>query len=153
LRASGGTIPPHPWGGGVEVDTMYDYDIPRFIGPMPESWSSDVPWNDPLGAPYRCSWCGTRPTWKIASGAPECWDCWYWRKLDGPAARYWQRVASEFLCRYDLYDRMDFFPKCGLSNEEAGAMVKGVLRLLEASELMLLEHGGTPHIPGQRQPS
>lgn len=35
-----------------------------------------------------CATCGG-PADKISSGRLECWRCWDWRKLDGPAAAYW----------------------------------------------------------------
>ena len=41
----------------------------------------------------RCSSCGG-PADKFSSGTPECWPCWNWRKIDGPAARYWVKAID-----------------------------------------------------------
>lgn len=38
----------------------------------------------------KCSYCGTMGA-SIHNGVGECQSCWNWRKLEGPAARYWTR--------------------------------------------------------------
>lgn len=53
--------------------------------------------------------CG-RPADKTSSGSPECWGCWNWRKLDGPAARHWAKVTTDFLSNVDAYDYLTFMP-------------------------------------------
>lgn len=117
------------------------FDIPRFIGPLPEDWYKDVSWSETNPQPYRCAYCGIRPTWKIASNQPECWPCWYWRKLDGPAARHWKRVTTEFLSNVDVYDLTEFFPKkCHLRRRDAIKMLEFARLLLDSCTAQIEEH-------------
>lgn len=55
----------------------------------------------------KCATCPNKAD-KYSSGTPECWQCWNWRKLDGPASRYWiERLgqAHKLLAeQVDLYD-------------------------------------------------
>jgi hypothetical protein len=37
-----------------------------------------------------CAYCGEQAD-KFSSGVPNCWRCWDWNKLNGPAARYWSK--------------------------------------------------------------
>jgi hypothetical protein len=41
----------------------------------------------------KCTSCGG-PADKFSSGELECWACWNWRKIDGPAARYWVKAID-----------------------------------------------------------
>lgn len=66
-----------------------------------------VPQINPDGKP--CGYCGT---WqnepRVHSGYVECGKCWNWRKLNGPAARYW--VAA--------IDRLFYDPETGSSGPD-----------------------------------
>ena len=43
-----------------------------------------------------CATCGN-PAQKVSSGTPECWRCWDYRKLHGPAVDYWtKRIPQLF---------------------------------------------------------
>ena len=74
------------------------------------------------------------------SGRWECQECWDWRKLDGPAARHWSKVATEFLSNVDCYDLFTYFAKCGISSDEAKTMLESALKLRNASVEMIAEH-------------
>jgi hypothetical protein len=96
--------------------------------------------NDTESKPYTCS-CG-KPTDKITSGAPECWDCWNWRKMDGPAARHWVVAATIAISNVDYWDTTEFMPKkVGLSEEEFLTFVKVARKIRDESKRMLIEHG------------
>jgi hypothetical protein len=92
--------------------------------------------SDELGNCY----CG-QPAQKISSGTPECWKCWNWRKLDGPAARHWEKVGVEFLSNIDMYDRTEFCKKAGLSQEEFAQMIQLADRFTAACQKMLQDRG------------
>ena len=85
--------------------------------------------------------CG-QPADKFSSNQPECWPCWNWRKLDRPAADHWERVAGEFLSNVDTYDLMTYLPACGLTQEEAIAMLRSAQTVLEHSKRI---RQGPPH--------
>jgi hypothetical protein len=86
--------------------------------------------------------CG-QPADKFSSNRPECWPCWYWRKLDWPAAEHWERVAGEFLSNVDMYDLMTYLPACGLERDEVFAMLRSVRAVLEYSKRI---RQGSPHV-------
>lgn len=85
-------------------------------------------------------YCG-KPADKYSSGRSECWDCWNWRKLDGPAARYWvEKINSLFELGPDMYDLMNYFPAAGLSKEEVKAGISMLDKLLEYSKQQIEAH-------------
>lgn len=45
---------------------------------------------------HQCASCGTFYAHPVAyhSGTRECGSCWEWRKLEGPAARYWDSAIE-----------------------------------------------------------
>lgn len=47
----------------------------------------------------KCATCGGQAE-KYSSGILECWSCWNWRKLNGPAATYWIE-AVDYLFSHD----------------------------------------------------
>lgn len=84
----------------------------------------------------RCAYCGIEEgsdgaIVEMHSGTYECTKCWYWRKLDGPAARHWAQVAVDFLANVDLYDVTKFFPAAGLTSEETGVMLDAARKLAD----------------------
>ena len=84
----------------------------------------------------KCATCGN-PADKISSGSPECWDCWNWRKLDGPAARYWidrLQQAENLLFEQgpDMHD-VETWGRWGIANEVA-QMLHGLGRLRQLYE-------------------
>lgn len=85
-----------------------------------------------------CS-CG-EPAVKFSSGRPECWKCWNWRKLDGPAARHWAEVSTQFLSNVDMYDLSNYFGQCGVSLEEAKTMLRAAAKIRDTSKAMLDAH-------------
>lgn len=87
--------------------------------------------------------CG-RVADKTSSGSPECWPCWHLRKLDRPAARFWERTMQEIFNSLDPHDFMTYLPACGLSKEEIEVWVK-------ANERILL-HSREVNAPGYRAP-
>ncbi len=88
-----------------------------------------------------CATCGS-PADKTSSGLPECWPCWNWRKLDGPAARHWARVATEFLSNVDMYDVTKFLPACGLTEDEIGVMLATARKVRDHSKSEIQKHEG-----------
>jgi hypothetical protein len=70
----------------------------------------------------KCAYCGTEGSHRIHSGVYECQDCWDWRKLNSPAARYWYILSRMVSSSVDTYDLLDFFPKeLGLSKDDIAA--------------------------------
>ena len=66
------------------------------------------------------------------SGVLECWPCWNWRKLNGPASTAWSKLTKEFFSTVDMHDLTNFFPKsCDLSSDE----VKELFRLVRKIEI------------------
>jgi len=96
------------------------------------------------GQYQRCGYCGRRnASVRTHSGIEECSQCWDYRKLDRPAALHWAKVTSReegFLSNVDMYDFMDYFPKCGLSKEEAMTMI-GAAQKLERYSRYAKENG------------
>jgi hypothetical protein len=96
----------------------------------------------PAQAPdYGTCGCG-KPADKFSSGQRECWGCWNYRKLDGPAARHWAKVAREFLSNVDFYDYSKYLPACGLTPAEIETMIVAAAKVRDHSALLLMEHGG-----------
>lgn len=87
-----------------------------------------------------CYGCGT-PTSDVHSGSYECNDCWYWRKMDGPAARHWAKVGETFLSNVDLHDLMTYLPACLGSQEDAVTLLRLAQKLTGRSQAMLAQHG------------
>lgn len=116
-------------------------------GPWP--WVSD--WDPGRGiviseqeGPARCGYCGRQnESVRMHSGIYECQLCWDYRKLDRPAALHWAKVTSRdegFLSNVDMYDFMDYFPKCGLTRDEAETMIVAAQKL-ERYSRFAREHG------------
>lgn len=82
--------------------------------------------------------CG-KPADKFSSGVPECWGCWNWRKLDGPAARHWARVSEEFLSNVDAYDLTKFLP-AALGDERGVDMIIAARDLRDYCVKQIEEH-------------
>lgn len=76
--------------------------------------------------------CG-RTAGKITSGRWECGICWNWRKLDGPAARYWQPRMAAALENVDMHDVMTFLPDALGGTEAAYAFLKACQRVEQYS--------------------
>lgn len=75
--------------------------------------------------PYKCQVCGTVYPYEVRhhSGTRECGGCWSWRKLDGPAARYWaEKIDSLFEQGPDMYD-VELFHRLNIYNEVADALL------------------------------
>ena len=90
--------------------------------------------------PYTCS-CG-KPTDKITSGSPECWECWDWRKMSAPAARHWAVAAAIAISNVDYFDYETFIPKrVGVSQEDFAKFVEVAAKIRDESVRMLVEHG------------
>lgn len=77
------------------------------------------------------------PAQRYQSGRPVCWPCWNWNKLDHPAALHWAKVAEGFLSNVDAYDLTNYLPACGLTKDEAVAVLEGAQKILEHSRLIL----------------
>jgi hypothetical protein len=80
-----------------------------------------------------CDYCGKSETEvgevSVHSGALECWPCWNWRKLDGPAARHWGPIFKQFLSNVDYHDATKFFPDTlGISTEEFRTLIELVTK-------------------------
>lgn len=84
----------------------------------------------------KCRYCGSQAE-KYKSGTPICWSCWYWVKLDHPAATHWARVAEEFLSNVDFYDLTKYLPACDLTADEIHTLLDGARRVLEHSRATL----------------
>lgn len=80
--------------------------------------------------------CGKKAD-KTSSGSPECWGCWNRRKLDLPAARYWNKILEDLLTHVDFYDLQIFFPKAGLTKEEMTQLSESLGKIYEHSEKVL----------------
>lgn len=77
----------------------------------------------------------------IHSGVYECQKCWYWRKLDGPAARHWLKASTEFLSNVDTYDYITFFPnRVGMSQDDFAELISRVAEVMQKCEAMIKEH-------------
>lgn len=52
---------------------------------------------------YKCGYCARTFPFIVRhhSGVRECGDCWNWRKLDGPAARYWTKAIANLFSNDD----------------------------------------------------
>lgn len=88
-----------------------------------------------------CAYCGTEgEDVETHSGVEECRDCWYWRKLNGPAARFWANHAGDVLANIDVWDTTRFFPAAGLTREETHAMIEALAKLRDYSRAQLTEH-------------
>jgi hypothetical protein len=115
----------------------------RFIGPVLEG---QYLYNTETGnydgqQPWVCHTCGIRPTSKITSGTPECHQCWDWRKLDGPAANHWAKVAALFMSNVDMHDVTTYLPKrCGIDKDELAITFKVADQIATRSREMLVEH-------------
>lgn len=83
-----------------------------------------------------CAYCEKNAE-KYSSGIPECWDCWYQRKLNMPAASHWQKATKEFLVNVDMYDLTQYFPACGLTRDEMNSMLKSLEKIFVHSESLL----------------
>lgn len=91
----------------------------------------------------RCSHCGlvtSEDRLKFRRGMYECWPCWNFIKLDGPAARHWAPVIRDLLSNIDMYDQTQFLPAAGLSNAEIGAFFKTAERIILHSANLLEQH-------------
>ena len=108
-----------------------------FIGPLPENWEP-MRVVDGVDA-IVCAYCGG-PSNKVSSGVSNCWRCWNWRKLDGPAARHWLKVSGEFLSNVDPYDYMTFMPKrVGLEQDEFDDVIKAAHKIYDRCYDMMVE--------------
>ena len=92
----------------------------------------------------KCAYCGATPSDTVDvsthSGVEECGACWNWRKLDGPAARHWNRVAKELVSNIDAHDLMTFFPKrIGLGADEFEAFFTMARQIIDKTDAMLDE--------------
>lgn len=93
----------------------------------------------------RCAYCGMPPSEELEvsthSGVWECTRCWNWRKLDGPAARHWYKVSSEFLDNVDLHDIITFLPeRVELDMVKCADAFDVVTKIRDATKQMLIEH-------------
>lgn len=85
-------------------------------------------------------YCG-KPTTSYHSGRLECGSCWSWRKLDGPAARYWaERIPPLFEQGPDGYDFLKFFPAAGVTTEEVNAAFDTLEKIFEYSKAQIEAH-------------
>jgi hypothetical protein len=85
-------------------------------------------------------YCGA-PTNRRHSGVWECQACWDWRKLNGPAARYWvERINSLFEQGPDMYDYLHFFPKAGVTADEANQAFEVLFKILDYSKAQVEAH-------------
>jgi ribosomal protein L37AE/L43A len=85
-------------------------------------------------------YCGA-PTNRCHSGVWECQDCWDWRKLDGPAARYWaERIPQLMEQGPDLYDQIHFFPKADVTQEEVTAAFDTLEKIFIYSKAQVEAH-------------
>ena len=115
--------------------TDYTKIDPDLLARLPEP--EDTP---PVDVTPKCAYCGTEGDYSYHSGVRECPSCWDYRKLDGPAARHWATMSEGFLSNVDFYDLMKYFPKCGLSSDEAYVMLKAARKVKLMSEY-LVKHG------------
>lgn len=70
----------------------------------------------------------------------ECQRCWDWRKLDGPAARHWAKVAETFLSNVDTYDYIHYLP-AALGDDQRGVeMIKAAWDLMHYSKGQVIMH-------------
>jgi len=90
----------------------------------------------------KCAYCGkTKAGVRMHSGIMECKDCWNWRKLDGPAAEHWERVAKEFLSNIDMYDFDQYLTKsCGINPSVLIATFDVAKQIMVNSAHMLALH-------------
>jgi len=87
-----------------------------------------------------CNYCGTEGDDSMIgyhSGSWECQPCWDWRKLDGPAARHWAKVTTEFLSNVDMHDVMTFLPAAVGNKEKAYTMIEAARDLMYYSRGMI----------------
>jgi hypothetical protein len=85
-----------------------------------------------------CEYCGRRnQSISVHSGIWECEECWNYRKLDGPAAAHWAKVAADFLSNVDMYDLMHYFQKAGLKHEESETMLTAAQKLRDFSQALV----------------
>jgi hypothetical protein len=76
----------------------------------------------------QCGVCGTIYTSAVAyhSGVRECGRCWDWRKLYGPASRYWEKAIENLFVNEggsgpDMID-LELWDKWGIKNEVIEAL-------------------------------
>jgi hypothetical protein len=48
------------------------------------------------------------PAERVWSGTECCWACWYWGKMNGPAATYWAKTLKEL--NIDGWDLGNYWP-------------------------------------------
>lgn len=64
------------------------------------------------------------------NGAPVCWPCWNWNKLDRPAAKHWADTLGEALAKLDMHDISTYLP-AALDDPEDPVDVTQFIGLLE----------------------
>jgi hypothetical protein len=84
-------------------------------------------WNGEMREERSCDYCGKTESEvgevSYHSGSKECWPCWNWRKLDGPAASHWAPVFHLFYSNVDFHDLTKFFPQTlGLTQDETATL-------------------------------
>jgi hypothetical protein len=90
----------------------------------------------------KCQYCGRRnSTVSMHSGVYECDKCWYFRKMDYPAAEHYAKTAKGFIEKVDLYDWTQYFPnRVGLTKEQMSIMLNAA-GMVEATSRYFLDHG------------
>jgi hypothetical protein len=103
--------------------------------------TNEAPKAEPKRPVQKCAYCGARnQSVSMHSGILECDKCWYYRKMDRPAALHWAEAAAKFLSNVDMYDWMHYLPSCQLSKEEMNSMLVGARRV-EIHSRYLVRYG------------
>lgn len=114
---------------------IHDYNAPRHGDDLPDDVDPSVAAGYAEPGDYgNCAFRSpdrqdTHLAERYWHGAPICHTCWRWEKLDGPAARHWDRTMHEALAQLDPYDQGDYLPAALGSTEDADKLIQLMVRL------------------------